>query len=58
MQSNPEHKADINEEVRELLRKLLILELFKSRVPQVDIAKKLRMNLNDVNNFLKGIRKD
>ena len=47
-----------NEEAKELIRKSLILELFKLKVPQSDIAKKLKMNINEVNGFLKGIRKD
>ena len=41
----------------ELLKKLLILELFKLRVPQKDIAKKLKMKLETVNGFLKGTHK-
>lgn len=46
------------EEVRETLKNILVLELFKLNVPQVEIAKKLRMDLNAVNAFLKGIKKD
>ena len=46
------------EDMRETLKNILVLELFKLNVPQVDIAKKLRMDLNAVNAFLKGIRKD
>lgn len=46
------------EDVRETLKNILVLELFKLNVPQVDIAKKLRMDLNAVNAFLKGIKKD
>jgi len=46
------------EDVRETLKSILVLELFKLNVPQVDIAKKLRMDLNAVNAFLKGIKKD
>lgn len=46
------------EEVRETLKSILVLELFKLNVPQVEIAKKLRMDLNAVNAFLKGIKKD
>lgn len=50
--------SDPTEETRDLMRKLLMLELFKTNVPQVDIAKKLRMDLNSVNEFLKGIKKN
>lgn len=46
------------EEVRETLKSILVLELFKLNVSQVEIAKKLRMDLNAVNAFLKGIKKD
>lgn len=46
------------EDVRETLKSILVLELFKLNVPQVEIAKKLRMDLNAVNAFLKGIKKD
>jgi hypothetical protein len=46
------------EDVRETLKSILVLELFKLNIPQVDIAKKLRMDLNAVNAFLKGIKKD
>lgn len=50
--------TDPIEETRDLTRKFLILELFKMNVPQVDIAKKLRMDINTVNEFLKGIKKN
>lgn len=40
-----------------LLKKLLMLELFKLGVPQAEIGKKLKMNLATVNAFLKGCKK-
>jgi hypothetical protein len=40
-----------------LLRKSLALRLFELSVPQADIAKKLRVDIRFVNDFLKGIRK-
>jgi hypothetical protein len=40
-----------------LLKKVLILELFKLGVPQAEIGKKLKMNLTAVNAFLKGCKK-
>lgn len=46
------------EDMRDTMKNILTLELFKLNVPQVDIAKKLRMDLNAVNAFLKGIKKD
>jgi len=48
---------DPNAELQNLLRKLLVLQLFAMGVSQGGIAKKLKMNLNSVNDFLKGIKK-
>ena len=48
---------DPNEEVRSLLKKLLILQLFELRVSQGDIAKKLKVDVHAVNEFLKGVRR-
>lgn len=50
--------ADPNAEVTNLLRKLLALQLAAMGVSQGSIAKKLKMNLNTVNDFLKGIKKE
>lgn len=44
-------------EVRDLLKKELILNLFKMGVSQVEIAKKLHMDIRAVNEFLRGIKK-
>jgi hypothetical protein len=41
----------------ELMKKNLILSLFKMDLPQIDIAKKLHMDIHAVNDFLKGIKK-
>jgi len=46
------------EDMQDTMKSILVLELFKLNVPQVDIAKKLRMDLNAVNTFLKGIKKN
>lgn len=46
------------EEMKDLMKKSLVLELFKMNVAQADIGKKLRMELATVNNFLKGIKKN
>ena len=45
------------DEIRDTMKKVLALELFKMNVSQVEIAKKLRMDLNAINAFLKGIKK-
>ncbi len=45
------------DEMKEFVKKLLVLELFKMGVPQADIGKKLKMDLAAVNLFLKGIKK-
>ena len=57
MAKNKQNRGPL-EDVRETLKSILVLELFKLNIPQVDIAKKLRMDLNAVNAFLKGIKKD
>jgi hypothetical protein len=44
-------------EVRHLLKKSLVLQLFELSVPQGDIAKKLKVEIRFVNDFLKGIKK-
>jgi predicted transcriptional regulator len=41
----------------ELLKKLLMLELFKLGMTQAEIGKKLKMKTAAVNAFLKGIEK-
>ena len=45
------------DEIRDLLKKTLILRLFDINVSQVEIAKKLRMDIHAVNEFLKGLKK-
>jgi len=49
---------DPSAELANLLKKLLVLQLFELGVPQGGIAKKLRMDLHKVNDFLKGIRRE
>lgn len=49
--------AESNAEIPNLLKKSLALQLFEVNVPQAAIAKKLKMDLNAVNRFLKGIKK-
>lgn len=44
-------------ELCDLLKKSLALSLFNMNVPQVEIARKIRTDLNAVNEFLKGIKK-
>jgi hypothetical protein len=44
-------------EVVDLLKKTLILELFKLGVPQGEIGKKLKMQKKTVNAFLKAVKK-
>lgn len=57
MRQNQPTEIRTSNEDTELLRKLLILELFKLRVPQNIIARKLKINVVTVNAFLKGIKK-
>ena len=48
---------DPNSEIRNLLKKTLILRLFELGVSQGDISKKLRIDVHAVNEFLRGIKK-
>lgn len=49
--------ADPMGALKEVIEKLLILELFKLNLPQVEIAKKLHVDIYTVNNLLKGAKK-
>ena len=49
--------SDPIEEIKDLIKKQLVLDLFTLNLSQVDIAKKLRMDVHSVNNFLKGLKK-
>jgi hypothetical protein len=46
------------DEVIDLLKKLLILELFKMNVPQAEIGKRLGIATGSVNKMLKGVSKE
>jgi hypothetical protein len=52
----PKHGEE--NEVADLLKKVLILELFKLGVPQGEIGKKLKMQKMVVNAFLKSVKKN
>lgn len=45
-------------ELTDLLKKILILELFQLGVPQGEIGKKVKMQTKAVNNFLKSVKKN
>jgi predicted transcriptional regulator len=45
-------------EIKKLLQQLLAVELFKSGVPQADIAKRLHIATASVNQMLKGVKRD
>lgn len=54
----PPKKSSVpDSETQDLLKKLLVLQLFQLDVRQTVIAKKLRVNIHFVNEFLKGIKK-
>mgnify|MGYP001595125667 CR=1 FL=1 len=57
MVKNPKSTNEAREADVDLLKKLLILELFKLGVPQVEIGKKVKMNITSVNALLKGAKK-
>jgi len=44
-------------DTQDLLKKLLVIQLFQLDVPQIIIAKKLKIDIHFVNEFLKGIKK-
>ena len=44
------------EEIKDLMKKQIALDLFKLNLKQGEIAKKLHMNINVVNNLLKGVK--
>ncbi len=50
-------KLTDSEQTSELLKKLLILELFKVGVTQTEIGKKLKMKKATVNAFLRAPKK-
>ena len=58
MAQQKKQTRDTNDEIMNLLRRLLVLQLFELGVPQADIAKKLKMDILAVNTFLKGIKKN
>jgi DNA-binding CsgD family transcriptional regulator len=49
--------TDNNEEIKELIKKQLVLNLYALNLPQGEIAKRLHMDTHAVNSFLKGIKK-
>lgn len=48
---------DTIEEIKDLIKKQLVLDLFNFNLSQGEIAKKLRMDIHTVNEFLKGLKK-
>lgn len=46
------------DDIRDLIKKLLILELFKLDMSQIEISRKLKIDNHAVNSFLKGIKKN
>jgi len=54
---NTKPSSDASEGDAGILKKLLILELFKLGVPQAEIGKKVKMNLKAVNVLLKGCKR-
>lgn len=56
--ANKKQISDPIENISDLIKKQLILELFKMNVSQIEIGKKLRLDTHAVNDFLKGIKKN
>ena len=57
MATRKKTNADPTGDQLDILKKLLIVELYKLKVPKHDIAKKLKINNDAVSNFLKGAEK-
>lgn len=55
--AGPRQRDEPNAEIRALLKKLLILQLFELGVSQGDISKKVRIDVHAVNEFLRGVKK-
>ena len=53
---NRTSKTMSENDLADLLKKLLVLQLFQLGVPQAKIAKKVRLSINVVNDLLKGIK--
>ena len=53
----PEQEERESEVQTELLKKILMVELFKLGLPQGEIGKKLKIKTVTVNSFLKGIKR-
>lgn len=50
--------AGNDDDLQDLVKKLLVLQLFQLGVPQAQIAKKVKLSINVVNALLKGIKKN
>lgn len=55
MKSN---KSIADDELADLLKKVLAVQLFQLRLPQAAIAKRTKLSINVVNELLKGIKKN
>jgi hypothetical protein len=52
-------KASVtDDELVDLLKKLLVLQLFQLGVPQAAIGKRVKLSINAVNKLLKGIKRN
>ena len=57
MANKKKQNTDPIEEIKDLIKKQLVLDLFALNLSQGDIAKRLRMDIHSVNDFLKGLKK-
>jgi hypothetical protein len=57
MATKKKQAAAANDEATDLLKKILVIQLFQLDVPQAAITKKVKLSINVVNDLLKGIKK-
>jgi DNA-binding transcriptional regulator LsrR (DeoR family) len=50
--------SEPDDEIADLLKKILVVQLFQLGLPQAAIAKRVRLSINVVNALLKGIKKN
>lgn len=50
-------KVDPMNEIKDLIKMQLVLDMFSLNISQGEISRKLHMDINVVNKFLKGFKK-
>ena len=58
MKPKASHTFNPDAETVDLLKKLLVLQLYQLGVPQAAIGKRVKLSINVVNALLKGIKRN